>query len=796
MPTERSTRKIKSYCCLCCSFCPIVVSVENGIIKQVAPDWEHPCATDLCPKGLATPELVYSPQRLRTPLRRTNPKSHPDPGWEKISWDEALTATAEKLNQIKKAHGAEAVVVARPGIGGSSFWDAIHWLQRLRYAFGTPNIIGPGYICQWHRDTGSSYTYGKPGVNGTIGAPDFERSSSIVIWGFQPHVTDYTNLDAINKGVKNGAKLIVIDPRRIELVSKADLWLKIKPSTDGVLAMSMIHVLIERDLYDKDFTLNWTTGPFLVRTDSGDLLKGNEVRKDADPESFAVINSNNQKVDIVLPGVTTVEEPVLEGVWHLDLADGKKVECKTVFSLLKDSVRKYSVDKAEGITGIPREKIIEAVELIQANRPFSRWTYNGIEQNINAMQTNRAINIFYALVGDYDKPGGNIIPLKPPTNAVAGKKFMSPKQQTKCLGYEKRPLGPAGISVETQAYEVYSAILEEKPYPVKAMVGFGGNLVTSAPLSLTAKKALEKLDFHVHADLFLTPTAALADIVLPVASPFETWHAKTDFLTFKTRNLFQYRPEIIPPLYESWPDLKIIFQLAKKLGLGDKFWEGDIEAAMDYHLAPANTSVKALQQKPGGIFFDIPMRYQKYREHNPYVGRPGLSTPSGRVELYSQIFKNHGHAPLPDWNDIKDTFSNYSDIEAKYPLTLLNAKTRYYCHGQQRALPSLRAKCPYPYLEIHSRKAQELSVVEGDWLWLETMYGKIKVRTKISEDISYTTVCTQHGWWQECSELGLPGFDPYSSDGSNVNLLYSAERMDPITGCLPIKGFPCNVTKV
>ena len=119
-----------------------------------------------------------------------------------------------------------------------------------------------------------------------------------------------------------------------------------------------------------------------------------------------------------------------------------------------------------------------------------------------------------------------------------------------------------------------------------------------------------------------------------------------------------------------------------------------------------------------------------------------------------------------------------------------------YCHSQHRAVPALRKRVPDPFLEINAEKAKDLDLRDGDWVIMETPFGSVTLRARLTEGIAYDIVCTQNGWWQACHELNLPGYDPYSSEGANVNLLYQTDKIDPISGSLPIKGYPCNVRKV
>jgi anaerobic selenocysteine-containing dehydrogenase len=795
MNSQNGTEKIKSYCGLCSCWCPVIAHVRDGVFVEIEPDTEHPLACGVCSKALAAPELVHSKQRLQYPMRRTKPKGDPDPGWKRITWDEALDTTAAKLNEVKAKFGPEAVAVTRCSPGGSPMTELWHWLNRLSHAFGTPNDIFPTNICQWHRDRCSTYTYGNIGGRGQ-GRPEFERAACILIWGNNIHATRRVFLPPIERGLERGAKLMVIDPRKTEIAAMADLWLQVIPGSDGALALSMIHVMIEENLYDHAFVRDWTTAPFLIRSDNGNFLRASDLIEGGDPSSYVMVNSTNKNPMAYVPGTVTSTEPMLDGTYALRLKSGEQIECKTAFELLRESTSEYTPKRAEALTGISEAKIKDAARMLATIKPASWYSWNGIEQNINASQTNRAICILYALTGNYDKPGGNVMSSKLPLNPIDGYEFLTPEADEKRLGFKERPLGPSGITIrQTQDYEVWKAVLTGKPYPVKVLLSYGGNPITNGADGLVAREALLHVDFHVVSELFPSPATELADIVLPAASCWESWQVGINVYPLGDKIHFQLRPAIVPPQHESWPDLKIAFELATRLGLGDKLWGGNIEAAFDYQIAPANITVEQLRMNPGGIAVDLSPGYEKYSKKDEAGNFLGFSTPSKRVELYSSLFKEHGYDPLPTWKDPFASRPVKANPHEKYPLILTGAKVEEYCHGQQRALPSLRKRVPHPFLEINPRKAGELGVKEKDWVILETANGSITLQAKLTEGIAYNVVSAQNGWWQACPELNLPGYDPCSPKGANVSLLHNTEEIDPLSGSLALKGYPCNVRR-
>jgi anaerobic selenocysteine-containing dehydrogenase len=184
------------------------------------------------------------------------------------------------------------------------------------------------------------------------------------------------------------------------------------------------------------------------------------------------------------------------------------------------------------------------------------------------------------------------------------------------------------------------------------------------------------------------------------------------------------------------------------------------------------------------------MEYQKYSEKDDAGRFVGFKTSSKKVEIYSQVFRDHGYDPLPSWTD---PFTDH--LTDEYPLIFTGGKVSQFNHSQHRALPSLRRAVPHPFLEINPQKAKELDIKNDDWVTLETPYGGITLQAKLTKKVAYNVVSSQNGWWQGCPELNLPGYDPFSSAGANANLIHSTDEIDPISGSLPNKGYPCKVKK-
>ena len=776
---KSARRRIPAFCPLCASRCGCEAVVEDGRLVAIEPDPLHPTGKALCAKGRASPSLVEASDRLLYPMRRTRPKGHPDPGWLRISWDQALDETATALRRIAAESGAEAVAFGVTTSSGTALSDAQPWVDRLINAFGSPNNCNSMEICAWHRQFARAFTTGTG-----IGMPDYAQAGCILLWGHNPSTSLLAAATRIAEARARGAKLIVVDPRHVGFAVKADRWLRVRPGTDAAVALAIAGVMIGEGWFDIEFVRQWTNGPFLARESDGTLLRADMLAEGGDG-GFVAWDEGRGAVLRYDPAARTYDQPpvrlALSGAFVIAGRDGP-IACRPAFDLYTARCRAMSPEIAARLSGVDADAIRVAARLLWQHRPVAHLTWTGLEQQSNATQTDRAIAILHALTGSIDVPGGNVHFAQVPVNDVSGNELRDAAQWQKALGLATRPLG-MGKSGWVLSDDLYRAVIEARPYRVRALVGFGLNLLLSHADAARGAEALRRLEFHVQSDLYLTPTAACADIVLPVASAWEREGLRVGFgLDQGACELVQFRSAAVAPRGEARADIDIVFDLAVRLGLGEHFWDGDIEAALDHHLAPSGLSLQALRANPRGIRVPLETAFEKYRD-------AGFATPTGKIEIVSTVLPTIGEPPLPEFR------APFAEADG-FPLTLTTVKSPLYCHSQHRNLAQLRRLEPDPVAELSHGTAASRDIGAGDWLVITTPRGRVRARAQLNSTLADGIIAARHGWWQGCSELGLPGYNAIDPDGANINLVIGVEAADSVSGAASHRCYPCQIEKV
>jgi anaerobic selenocysteine-containing dehydrogenase len=764
-----------------------MVTAGGEFLRQ-EPNPDHPTGAALCVKGKAAHEIVYSAQRQLYPLRRTKPKGEADPGWVQISWDEALEWTAKALDHIRCSSGPEAVAFGLTTPSGTPISDNIFWISRFIHAFGSPNVADGTEICNWHKDWAHAYTFGR-----SISSPDFANAGCIVLWGHNPSATWLSHATATAGAKSRGAHLVVIDPRRTGFASRADQWLRVRPGADGALALGIAHQMIKTRQFDVEFMQRWSNGPLLVRDDTGHFLRAKDLADPphiSDPSDLIAIAASSS-IPIAYSTVKRAYQgdavPALDSEIEVTLASHDRIHCKTAFRLYSELCAQFPPERVAQICWIEQERVIETARILFESKPVCYYAWSGVGQHTNATQTDRAISLLMALTGSFDLPGGNVAFAKPPSNDVSGAELLPASQLQKCISLQHSSLGP-GRQGSIGSDALYKAITESEPYQVRAMVNFGRNfLLTHAGVDRGAR-ALTQLEFFVHADVVLTPTASFADIFLPINTPWEREALRVGFeSSAEAHQLVQLRRAAIPSCGESRSDAFVVFELAQRLGFGNHFWNGDLEAGLNHILQPLDITLEDLRSRPEGISFPCTTQYQRYKTE-------GFSTPTGKLEIYSEAFLDGGENPLPAF--VEPAHSPVTSSNRRFPLVLTSAKMPQYTHASGRHIPSLRKRVSEPEVIIHPDTAADRGIKNGDQVVIKTKDASIRMRARLDPTLDPRVIVGQYGWWQSNEALKLAGSDPLSAKGANYNRVIADDQTDPISGSQPLRSYLCEVRLV
>lgn len=702
-------KTVRSTCRMCHGVCGVLIYLKGDRVVKVTGDPDCPTSRGyICAKGRASVDLLYHPDRLKFPLRRVGNKGQNK--WARMDWNEALDIIANELKAVKREYGIESVA----GIQGTGR-PYTGLFRRLLNCFGTPNLTGGAHICYFPRQRASRMTCGM------LPVCDFYAFGGVypkcvLVWGCNISGTGASDGMCgyqLTQTIKRGARLIVVDPRRIPIAKKADYWLQIRPGTDGALALGMINVIIRDQLYDKDFVQKWTVG----------------------------------------------------------------------FDKLAERVKDYPPEKVEGITWVPEKLIREAARIYSSVKPACMLWGNAVDQSINSFQTIRALLILRGITGNIDVPGGdvfwespkNVVPQchYPPHPNLQLPEEVSSEMRGKAIGVGRFKVLDPIVHPPT----FWDAVLSEQPYPIRALFIMGSNPLVTQSNALKVEQGLRKINFVVVSEMFMTPTAQLADIVLPASS----WLEQDDIADIHFIWCVLVRQKVAQ-IGECWDDKQIMIELAKRLGLGEYFPWKNVKEYCNWIL------------KDSGISFDRfkdlaiikgPMRYRKYEE-------AGFDTPSRKFELYSSAMESIGYDPLPFFQEPPESPYSTPYLARQYPLIITTgAKIMPFFHSEGRQIKRLRRLNPDPLVEIHPLTAKELGIKDGDWVWIESPRGgRIRQKARLTDGIHPKVVSAQHGWW--FPEEGPP---EYGWKTSNVNLLTGGMPYDSSTGSEPWRSFLCRIYK-
>ena len=450
------------------------------------------------------------------------------------------------------------------------------------------------------------------------------------------------------------------------------------------------------------------------------------------------------------------------------------------FDALADHVRGFTPEWAEPITWVAADKIRAAARLFARTKPAMMEWGCAIEHTPNCIQTVRAISLLPALTGNVDVPGGWVFGMHGIGRFPSLIENLTPEANAKRLGADRfKLLGGEGADLPAAHIPtLLQAMREGKPYPVKAFLVFGNNTLTTYANSKLVYESLMKLDFMLCADLFMTPTAELADIVLPAAS----WPELDQVAGLPTvaANVVLANQRAVRT-FECKSDEEIFVELARRMKL--PCCTEPVEAVLDAQLKSGGLDMTFAELKQRGSV-TVPFKYRKYEDG-------GFKTPTGKIELYSTRLEEMGYAPLPTYEEPPESPLSRPDVAADYPLVLTTgARISNFFNSEHRQIEKLRKAHRDPIAEIHPDTAKRYGIEDRGWMWIETRRGRIKQRVRVTAGIDPRVIAAQHGWW--FPEEPAPDHGVWRA---NVNLLTDNQPpYDPAMGTYQLRALLCRVS--
>ncbi|MCE9669669.1 molybdopterin-dependent oxidoreductase [Myxococcus stipitatus] len=458
---------------------------------------------------------------------------------------------------------------------------------------------------------------------------------------------------------------------------------------------------------------------------------------------------------------------VIENGWF----DAPFVEHHTQgFEALRAHVRAHDLETTSRLTGLAAEDILRATRLYATAARATIEAGTGISQNRNAFDTLRSVFMLSALCGNLDAEGGDVIwePM-----AVDGRRtfplteLLPQAQQAKRLGGERHRV----LSMTGWAHPdaVWDALLTDAPYPLRAMVVFGSNLLATQADTERVHRALSRLPFLVVCDLYLTPTARMADIVLPTSS----WLERDQVVEF---NAYVGARRKLTQVGESRSDEDIILELAARLGLGAHFWPS-LQDALAHKLRGLGHTWESFRDVG---FIPNQKRYRKYREQ-------GFRTPSGKLSLFHVGLQKMGYAPLPEYvpEPVRD------DAAERLPYLLTSAHSPYFYNSEYHQVPALHGRQSRPLLTLHPEAAEREGVTEGERVFVHAAGREwgVEFEARLSRDVAPDVVYVDSCWWYPAAATLTEALR------SNINALTRTEDRDPAMGSTPLRGFRVALSK-
>lgn len=692
----------------CGGSCVWKVHVKDGMITRLEPD-DDTQQEQLrgCLRGHALRQQVYAPDRLKYPMKRTGPRGSGK--FERISWDEALDTIASVLKRIKETYGNSAII--QPG--GTGNVSMVHGytfaIERLLNMFG-------GYTSTWGIPSWEAALYASTINYGTYhvqnGRDDLIHSRLIILWSVNPVATIHSTntMWYMVKAKEAGAKIISIDPRYTPTTATlAEQWIPIFPSSDTAMAIAMAYVMITENLHDQAFLDRYTIG--------FDKYK-----------------------DYVLGATDGVPKTPKWAEHHTG------VSASTIAQVARD----YATIKPGAlIAGIAPGRTAFGEQYHRAVMTLAAMTGNvgihGGEAGGRCFGDQVPRNMYPFNMGPKMSPGKNPVNQEATSRHTALPHYTAygrPISRTFAQVHKNR-LADAFLKGRAGGYHA----------DYKAFVVCNSNPVNNFPSTRKWHEALNKLEFMLVFEQFMTATARYADIVLPTCTIFE----RNDLLVGGARPHYAYLKKIIEPMYECKTQLEVCNLLAPRLGIDPKAFNDKTDEEWVKQIATGGGDVPDWEAfKEAGIYrLPLAEPYVSFKKQIEDPDHHPFPTPSGKIEIYSQLLKDMNDPLLPPIPTYFEPWEGrHSPLAKTYPLQLITARFMRRAHTQFDTLPWLRELIPNT-AEINFQDAEARGINEGDMLRIFNSRGEIRILASVTERIMPGVVNVPHGAWFMPDEKGI-----------------------------------------
>ncbi|MCD8364518.1 MAG: molybdopterin-dependent oxidoreductase, partial [Clostridiales bacterium] len=775
----------------------------------------------MCAKGLAGIQALYNPNRNKYPLERVGERGGGK--WRRITWDEALDKIAFHLMDTREKYGAQAVFGSTGGGGNPEVWSVCRFCN----VFGTPNWFEPGCAqCYLPRVLGYTMMYGgdDPSIADSnaleLYFPDETPIECLVMWGVGPaYSCPASGGRMVNELRAKGVKTVVIDPRFTPDAAKADVWLPIRPGTDVALQLAWIRYILDNKLYDEEFVMRWTDLPYLVDVETKFMLRPKKG-ENGEPDTFTVWDRKTNSMQPLEYPWNEELDPVLDGEF---VVDGRVY--KTGYRLLWERVEEWTLGHAGEVCWLEPERIERAIRMFTDNLPSGLCLGVATDQTPNSEQGAMAACIIDCLMGNVERPGALLQrfrksgTLRMPNYPVPQAEKLLPDEMLKIRlgGNEHKGLH---IWWAGQPTAILDAAITGKPYPLKMWLDRSGNKFGVVADASKIEKAIANLDYVVHAYMYPTSFSAYADILIPT----EEW-LEMDMLV-ETCNTIVAR-QSTTHLWETCDEALLWSKLAKKCAemghegcqkafdaeyMGDDlaYWD-TMEELFDHCVGKIGMTWKEVKEKAPFEYLpkDEWRSYYVYKWMDEKTGKPkGFDTPSKKIEIYLDSMITLGRTgqpfakcelppvevdydPLPYYLEPPEGPISDPELAKEYPLIMTNGRVPFYHHSTLRNVSAIREIYPAAEVWIHPSDAEKYGVAPGDWVWIESLRGKIRAKAYVTEGICPGAVCMERFWNPETLNTKTHGWKEM-----NVNVLSKASApFNDVVGTYTLRGFLVKIYK-